>query len=177
MASRLKEVKAALQDDVLRLVRELVPGGQAKGNNYSARSPVRHDRKPGSFVVWIGGNAKGAFKDYADDSVKGDVVDLIALCKGLDRKEALAWAKDWLGWKSMSQEEKKKFQREVKKREARQKEEDLANLRRMVGPGAADLVHHSSNRRHRWRSLFRPSRRTAGSNQKQSAFLPISARC
>ena len=134
MASRLKEVKAALQDDIMRLVKELVPDGQARGNNYSARSPVRHDRKPGSFVVWIGGSAKGAFKDYADDDVKGDVIDLICLCKGLgdDRKAGLAWAEDWLGWKHMSQADKARFMKEVKKREASRKEEDLANLRRMV---------------------------------------------
>nr|WP_321482701.1 toprim domain-containing protein [uncultured Cohaesibacter sp.] len=132
MASRLQEVKAALQDDVLRLVKELVPDGKATGNNYTAKSPVRHDRRAGSFVVWIGGNAKGAFKDYADDDVKGDIFGLICLCKGLDKKEALAWAEDWLGWKTMSKAEKAKFMREVKKREARQKEDDLAFQRRMV---------------------------------------------
>ena len=132
MGSRLKEVKAALQDDVVRLVRELVPGGKSAGNNYSARSPVRHDRKPGSFVVWIGGNAKGCFKDYADDNVKGDILGLICLCKGLDKKEALAWAEDWLGWKTMSKAQRASFMREVKKRQASQRQEDAAAMRRMV---------------------------------------------
>ncbi len=134
MGSRIKEVKAALQDDVMRLVKELVPGGKVRGSNYSAKSPVRQDRRAGSFVVWIGGNAKGAFKDYASDRDKGDVIDLICLCKGLgdDRKAGLAWAEDWLGWKTMSQAEKARYMKEVKKRAATQKQEDEAQRLRMI---------------------------------------------
>lgn len=132
MASRIKEVKAALQDDILRLVKELVPGGKQRGNNYSARSPVRQDRKPGSFVVWVGGNAKGAFKDFAAPEDAGDVIGLICLTKGLDRKGALAWAEDWLGWKSMSKAEKAKFMKQVEKRQKQAKQEEAAQNRRLV---------------------------------------------
>ncbi|SNZ20933.1 DUF7146 domain-containing protein [Cohaesibacter gelatinilyticus] len=126
MASRLLEVKSALQDSVDRLVLDLLPGGKRSGGNYTVKSPVRHDRRAGSFVVWLTGPAKGCFKDYADDSAKGDIIDLIALCKGMgkDRSAALAWAEDWLGWKKMSKADRAKYIKEIKKREKLEKAKD-----------------------------------------------------
>lgn len=123
MSGRIKEVKAALQDRLDALVKDLQIEGSWRGNVFSGKSPVRQDRKAGSFVIWRSPNVRGGFKDYADDDVRGDILDLICLCKGLgkDRKAGLAWAEDWLGWKQMSRTDKAKFMRDVKRRPARRK--------------------------------------------------------
>lgn len=51
------------------------------------RSPFRVDRKP-SFSLNI---HKGCFKDFANDDVKGDIVQLVMLIKNCNRKEAEKW--------------------------------------------------------------------------------------
>ncbi|SFT66992.1 Toprim domain-containing protein [Pseudovibrio denitrificans] len=123
MSSRIKEIKQALMPSelaLLELVRELVPEGRRNGKIWSAKSPVRQDKNAGSFVVWLTGPARGSFKDYADGTVKGDLIDLVCLSKRLSRTEALAWAEDRLGWRHMSPEEKEKLRRQVKKKAKQQ---------------------------------------------------------
>ena len=66
----------------------------------------RHPSKPGkvdgSMVIDISGERAGGWIDFADITLKGDAIDLIAFaqfgCIPPDgRKEAIGWAKNWLG--------------------------------------------------------------------------------
>jgi hypothetical protein len=100
----IKDVKAMLVERLDTLVRELAPQVQVKGGNFIGKCPWRVDKNGGSFIVWRGGRAAGAWKDYATDEA-GDVLDLIAFaCCGAngrpsreERVAALRWAEAWLG--------------------------------------------------------------------------------
>ena len=59
-------------------------------------NPTRRDRRPGSFVIWLTGDAAGGWKDYASGE-QGDVLDLVAYIKGFTgRIDAYWWALDHL---------------------------------------------------------------------------------
>jgi hypothetical protein len=90
------EVKALLQSRIDSLVRELCPDGRRGGKYWLARCPWRDDRNAGSFWVAVGGSAPGAWRDEATGE-KGDVLTLIAKCKGLEFRDAMRWARDWVG--------------------------------------------------------------------------------
>jgi hypothetical protein len=142
--SFMKTVKAALQDRCEEIVRELVPGGHRSGRVYSAKNPARADRSAGSFVVWLGGPAAGAWKDYATGE-QGDIIDLVCLVKGCDRKAALEWSADRVGAKSMSSETRREIERRARQRAANRVERErheeeaaLARARRMFASAVPD---------------------------------------
>jgi len=95
-------IKGALQGRLKELVRVLVPGltpaeaRQLDGTRVQPRNPTRPDQHGGSFTIWMRGPNAGAWKDYATGD-KGDVLDLVAYCKGGGRSEAVRWSLDWLG--------------------------------------------------------------------------------
>lgn len=105
---RLGDVKGLLQQQIEGLCRELLPDGWRSGRYWFARNPRREDRKAGSFFVWLRG-APGAWTDKATGE-QGDVISLIILVKGLGAikgdgqaiREALAWARGWLGVERMA---------------------------------------------------------------------------
>lgn len=131
--SRIQEVKAALLagNTLERLVKDLTPGGVRRGSVWQTKNPARNDRKPGSFVVWLQGAARGGWKDYASGE-KGDVLDLICLAQGLDKKEALKWAEDRVGFRRLSPKERKSLVREAVKRDAAHKKQAEAQERQKV---------------------------------------------
>lgn len=98
----VRTIRAMLQDRLSELLGRLVPGGTTSGGMYVVKNPTRDDRKAGSFLIWMHGDAKGGFKDYANGD-KGDVIDLIAYAhkRPGDRKFALQWARDFLGLRTM----------------------------------------------------------------------------
>ncbi|MDD7908662.1 toprim domain-containing protein [Pseudovibrio exalbescens] len=119
----LKEIKQALQGLQLEsVVRDLVPDGRRVGGCWSARCPWREDRKGGSFVVWLGGTAKGAWKDYATGD-KGDLIDLICRVLNLDKPGAARWGMERLGWGQMSDQDRKNMRRRIKANATREKRE------------------------------------------------------
>jgi hypothetical protein len=92
----LAEIKALLQARIEDLARTLAPRGKRSGNYWMAANPARDDRKPGSFWIALRG-APGAWRDEATGD-KGDVITLVRYCQRLaNTKDALAWARDWLG--------------------------------------------------------------------------------
>ena len=115
--SRMKEAKAALMPMILEVVRELVPGGKLQSGVYTARNPVRMDRKAGSFVVWVAGRAPGAWKDYASDD-KGDLIGLIQYCLGLSAAEALAWAEERTGINHLDASKRAELLRSARQKQA-----------------------------------------------------------
>lgn len=100
-----RTIRALLQDRLQELLGKLLPGGHIKSGLYVVKNPTRADNKPGSFVIWMNGAAKGGFKDYAgSDADKGDVIDLIKYVHRRpksDNKFALDWARDFLGLATM----------------------------------------------------------------------------
>jgi hypothetical protein len=97
------EIRTGLQDrlpdllDRLQLRNEL-PGAERDSARIYPRSPLRDDRRPGSFVIWTEGDARGAWKDYAVDRDKGDVFDLVqAVCRLQGKIDVYWWAVDFLG--------------------------------------------------------------------------------
>jgi hypothetical protein len=96
------EVKALLKLRIAELCKHLLPDGYRSGRYWMARNPTRHDRHAGSFWVVLSGTAAGAWKDSAGgDRDKGDVIGLIAYIHRTEFKEALGWARGWLGLADM----------------------------------------------------------------------------
>ena len=93
-------IKRALQAQLSGVLSALGLHGRVSGGVMYPRNPRRADRKPGSFVVWLRGEAAGSFGLYSFQLPgKGDVLDLIAYVHGSDRKFAIKWARDFLGWR------------------------------------------------------------------------------
>lgn len=135
----IADIKALLLQRLDSLVRELVPGAVAKGDHYDARSPLRVDRRSGSFIVWRRGHVAGAWKDFASDD-KGDILDLIACARcGADGKpsreqriEAIKWAKAWLGLEARDPREIERVREKAKRQasEAQRREEEARRRKR-----------------------------------------------
>jgi hypothetical protein len=57
------------------LVKEILPEGHQRGNEWISRNPMRCDRNPGSFSI----NLKtGKWADFATGDCGGDIISLIA---------------------------------------------------------------------------------------------------
>lgn len=120
-------VKQRMQAEIVRLIADLGLEGRPRGNVWQGKNPRRADRHGGSFTVWVKGASPGAWRDFASGD-KGDVLDLVAYLRGVDRKEALAWAMDRYGLRDLSpearaaQEEKAFAARARAERQAREQQ-------------------------------------------------------
>ena len=76
------------------LLRRWLPDGHLAGREYTARNPMRADRRPGSFKVNI---STGKWADFACDAKGGDVVSLAAYLSGTGQAEAARALADMLG--------------------------------------------------------------------------------
>lgn len=101
-SSSIADIKALLQGRIDQLVRDLAPDGSLQHGYWMARNPARDDRNPGSFWVIVNrpGKTPGAWRDEATGA-QGDIIDLICNCRGLDRGEALAFARKWLNYEDL----------------------------------------------------------------------------
>lgn len=127
MARELADMKAALQSRILDLVRVLGIDGSRAGAYWIGRNPTRDDRHAGSFWVLTKGVATGGWKDEATGE-KGDVFSLIGYCKGLEFRDAVAFARDFLGWQKLDNEAIKAARAAVK----RSTEQDEAREARIL---------------------------------------------
>jgi hypothetical protein len=84
-----------LAERVPSLVRELLPNGRKQGAEWRCGSLA--GERGQLLAVHIGGARSGVWADFSSDE-RGDALDLVAavLYSG-DRREALAWARQWLG--------------------------------------------------------------------------------
>jgi hypothetical protein len=94
-----KRLQARLPDLLDRLqLRNELKGAERDSSRIYPRSPLRNDRRAGSFVIWTEGDAAGAWKDYAVDRHRGDVFDLVQGVLRLQAKiDVYWWALDFLG--------------------------------------------------------------------------------
>jgi hypothetical protein len=85
--------QAALRN-LLRLLREWLPGGRIVGTEYVARNPLRDDRHLGSFKINL---LTGRWADFACGATGGDVVSLVAYLKSMPQADAARLLADGLG--------------------------------------------------------------------------------
>jgi len=124
--AEVEEVKQLLKDRIRDVCRWLLPDGRQIGRTWKANNPVRD--KPGQtpeLNVYLSGQV-GAWKDYRNDDDKGDILGLVQFVHGTDFAGAMKLAKDFLGLRSMSAEERRTNQRRAKV----QAEQDDADARR-----------------------------------------------
>lgn len=111
MNGDLKPIRVGLQDRVADLCRELLPHGRREGGLWVSANPrvAGDERKVPALKVRIAGGDLGAWTDFRNgrDGCAGDVIGLVAYLNGTDTKGALAWARDFLGLKAMSREERR----------------------------------------------------------------------
>lgn len=80
-----KYVCKQLSDRVEQIIRDILPGGESTGEDYVVRNPNRVDRSPGSFRIDL---KTGKFNDFASHDCGGDIIELYAFVKGIERRQA-----------------------------------------------------------------------------------------
>lgn len=122
------EIVSSLQARVRDVAEAYAPGGHVDGGRYWALNPWRSDGRIGSFQVGLTGPYAGRFKDFASGE-HGDMLDLIQLALGTDRRGALAEARRFLGIAEETPQQRALRERaaaraaEARKREEAQAEE------------------------------------------------------
>lgn len=129
------EVKEALKDRIADLCRRLLPDGRIDGRLWVADNPVMPDpRKMPAFKVALDGD-KGAWKDWRSGD-KGDVLSLISYTQGLDFPGTMAWARDFLGFQTMSFDQRRALSRQAEEAAVRSKIEAEKRERMAIEAGA-----------------------------------------
>lgn len=123
----LHEIKLHLQRQVLALCKHLAPDGRRSGIYWIARNPTRNDRHAGSFYIWLSG-APGAWRDAATGD-QGDVIGLIQYVHGTDIKQALAFARGWLGLASIPEAKRREMMVQAKADEEAEAKREAEKLR------------------------------------------------
>ncbi len=76
------------------LLRQWLPDGKRRGDEWEARNPTRADRRPGSFLINI---TRGVWADFATGDRGSDPVSLYAYLRGLSQTEAAReLSRDWV---------------------------------------------------------------------------------
>ena len=87
-------VNAAALANIGSLLGAFLPDGRREGGEWSARNPLRPDRKPGSFKVNL---STGRWSDFATGDAGGDLVSLVAYLRGLNQRQAAIRLAESLG--------------------------------------------------------------------------------
>jgi len=115
------EIRAALQGRIVDLCMKLLPGGHRHGRLWIAHNPDGSDgKKQPKFQVELSGKP-GRWTDWrmcgsGCRAHKHDVIGLIAYCQGTDTAGAFRWARDFLGLRAMSREERERMRDEAARR-------------------------------------------------------------
>lgn len=119
------EVKELLKTRIEDLCMQLLPDGRRQGRLWVSFNPVTadFDRSSPELKIGLTGD-RGAWKDWRSGD-KGDVIGLITYIKGLEFRDAMAWARQWLGLTTMGREERARLesQARVQKRASDEKAE------------------------------------------------------
>lgn len=95
MLMEVSDIADMLAQRIDALVHELLPAGQRDGQEWRIGSPA--GEKGRSMAVHLGGRRQGVWSDFASGE-SGDALELVAVCRfGGNKKDAVAWAKSWLG--------------------------------------------------------------------------------
>ena len=86
------EISAKLADRIEDLAEMLV--GEAP--TFRSRNTIRFYAK-GGLAVTTAGRERGLWCSHGDGGIGGDALDLVKHLRACSMKEAIAWARDWLG--------------------------------------------------------------------------------
>jgi hypothetical protein len=116
-------IKEGLKSRITSLCPLLLPDGRRQGRLWVAHNPVTADHKQSAeFKVALDRDI-GAWKDWRTGE-KGDVIRLIEYLHGCDFRQALDWARDFLGMRNMSPDQRRRMQ--IEARQAQQDAKDRA---------------------------------------------------
>lgn len=94
------EVKKSLAGRALDFASYLFPNGKRKGNDLHVGNI---NGEPGdSFRICINGGKTGVFRDFASDVGGDNLLELLIQARNLEFKDALAQAREWLGYRGES---------------------------------------------------------------------------
>jgi len=90
----VSDIVAQLTGRAEALCHELLPAGHREGAEWRCGSVQGEPGK--SLGVCMSGAKAGVWSDFGGDE-SGDLLDLVQACLGLDKGEAVRWAKGWIG--------------------------------------------------------------------------------
>lgn len=116
MQSDLPEIKLALQDRIVEVCARMLPNGRREGTLWVSSNPkiAGDEKKTPALKVGLSRD-KGAWRDWRSGD-KGDVIALIGHCMGTDTRGAMQWARDFLGIRTMTREERAQLRQEAELR-------------------------------------------------------------
>lgn len=130
MKGDLEIVKAALIERVESVCNELLPDGRREGSLWVSYNPVENDRgKTPALKIRIRSGDLGAWKCWRCGE-SGDILKLVAYVNRTDIAGALVWARDYLGMRSMTREDREKMRRAAATQKVRREKDALAERRR-----------------------------------------------
>lgn len=131
--------------DALKLRNDIAPDRpKGDGARIWPINPMRNDRKPGSFVVWVAKDYEGAWKDYATGD-SGNIINLVGGVLRLNSKmDVYWWALDFLNLdrqghtqtpreKAQAEADRERRVADAKSAEARAQSEAGHQARRLTG--------------------------------------------
>lgn len=132
--TRYERAKERVIDRLDELVPELFPNRVQRAGAWHVVSPGSGSRHPDQMVIWRGGGARGAWKDFIAGE-KGDAIDLIAYAvyggKGeAERRQAVEWIEGRFGLRLMDKETLEAADRAARERRERRERDDASRLAR-----------------------------------------------
>jgi Toprim domain len=118
----LPDIKQGLMDRIVEVCAALLPQGKREGRLWVSHNPfVNEARKEPALKVALTGD-KGAWTDWRNGrgSYKGDVIGLVEFCNSVPTGQALMWARDFLGMRNMTQEQRNELRRAAETRVKRE---------------------------------------------------------
>jgi hypothetical protein len=89
------DIARMLAGRIDQLVRDLLPAGHREGHEWRCGSVA--GEAGDSLGVHLTGPKAGVWGDFISADQKGDALDLVRECLGLDMPAALCWSRRWLG--------------------------------------------------------------------------------
>jgi hypothetical protein len=133
------DIKQGLKDRIVDLCIRLLPDGATHGRLWVGHNPVTCDHhKSPEFKVALTRDI-GAWKDWRTGEV-GDVIGLIQYCRQCNFREAMDFARDFLGIRQMNREDFARFQE--RSREAREKAARDAEAKRLQNMRTGEKLFH-----------------------------------
>lgn len=168
-------IKAGLIDRVSDLCQRLLPRGREEGGLWVAWDPVENDEKPGrlpALKIRIRGGDLGAWKNWRSGA-KGDVIGLVAYVERTDTKGALVWARDFLGLRAMTREDRERMR--VVEAERRQRRDEAADRARARKLAAAHGLFHKNTFRYQVDRAFAHEAQRHAERYFEARNVPLAA--
>jgi twinkle protein len=133
-------IKNLLNQRVKDVCRYLLPNGKEERGEWSASNvrDVSSKGTPntGSLRVSLVGSKCGLWKDHADPAMKGDIIRLWMECKGVNFREALKQAADFVGYKPVKDSSFRKNLGQKAPPKPKKLEEKIADLLKPIVEGS-----------------------------------------